>query len=65
MVLKNFSVMFMNIKVVKTVINEVNLVIFGEIGQIILSLKVSQNYFSQLYTHKFVQYVINGSRASL
>ena len=25
---------------------------FGEIGQIIFSLKVSKNYFSQVYGHK-------------
>ena len=33
---------------------------FGESGQIMFSLKVSKNYFSQVYGHNFGQNVING-----
>ena len=33
---------------------------FGESDQIIFSLKVSKNYFSQVSGHKFGKNVING-----
>ena len=34
---------------------------FGESGEIILSLKVSKNYFDQVYGQKFGKNVINGA----
>ena len=76
---KIISVRFMDINLVKNVINGVNLVKIGhfwcengqnwvilgvklrhrskfwESGPIMLSLKVSKNYFSQVYGHKFDQ----------
>ena len=33
---------------------------FGESGKIIFSLKVSKNYFNQVYGHNLGQNVING-----